>query len=110
MSTPVPFNLANIDASLVTVYTCPASTWAFIHNLMVANVLGSDTTVDVTYTNDASGVTTYLVKGATLVAGGTLVVLGDNMKQAMEEADIIQVKGGAANSVDCTGSALEQAV
>jgi hypothetical protein len=106
-ATPKPFNLANIDAALVTVYTCPASTIALVHNLMVTNVLGTDTTVDVTYTQNATGVTTYLIKGATLVAGGCLIILGDNQKQAMAAADIIQVKGGAVNSVDCTGAVLE---
>lgn len=110
MTTPVPFNLANIDNALVTVYECPASTWAFVHNLILCNVGVADITVDVTYTNDASGVTTYLVKAAPIPVGGSLIVLGDNNKQAMEAADIIQCRAvTGTNVLDVTGCALEQA-
>jgi len=108
-ATPVPFNLANIDNALVTVYTCPASTVAFVHNLILANISGAAINVDVTYTKNASGVTTYLVFNAPIPAGGSLVVLGDNNKQAMQAADIIRVRAtSGTNVLDCTGSVLEQ--
>lgn len=104
------FNVANIDASLVTVYTGPAGVAALVHNLMVANILGSATTYSVTFTDDSAGVTTYLVKDAPLAAGETQMVLGDNNKQVVEEDDVIQVQGGASNSVDVTGAVLENPV
>lgn len=105
-----PFNLANIDASLVDVITGQAGEEALVSNLMIANILGSDTTYDVTFVNDATGVTSYIVKGATLKAGESVIPIGDGNKQALLEDDKIQVKGGAVNSLDVTGTAYIQPV
>ena len=106
-ATPVPFSVANIDNVLVTVYTCPAATVAFVHNLILCNISGAAIAVDVTLTT--GGVTTYLVFAAPIAAGGSLIVLGDNNKQAMEATDIIQCRATAGTNVlDVTGSVLEQ--
>lgn len=105
------FNLANIDNSLVTVYTCPASKVALVHNLILCNIDAADIAVDVTVTDDSAGITTYVVKASTVKAGGSLVVFGDNMKQALEAADYIQVRAtSGTNVLDATGAVLEQAV
>lgn len=109
-ATAKPFNLANIDASLVAVYTCPASTIAVVTSLIIANVLGADTTVDITLTNAATAAVTYLGKALPLPAASSLIVIGDANKQALNAGDIIKVKGGTTDSVDATGSVLEQGV
>lgn len=104
------FAVANIDNVLVDVLTAPASTALLVHTMTVANVLGADTTFDVVVIKSSGAVTAYVVKGAALVSGGTQIVFGDNNKQALEAGDKIQVRGGAANSVDVVGGYLQQAV
>lgn len=111
MASPKLFNLANIDNSLVTVYTCPASTVAYVHFLMLTNVDASDIAIDVTVTDNSTARTTYLLKAATVKAGGAINVVGDNMKLLLEAADYIQVRAtSGTNVLDCTGSVLEEAV
>jgi hypothetical protein len=105
------FNVANIDNALVDIYTCPPSTAALVHCLILCNIDASDIAVDVTVLDSSAGVTTYLVKGATVKAGGSLVVLGDNMKLALEASDKIQARAtSGTNVLDVTGAVLEEGV
>lgn len=104
------FNTANIDNSLVTVYTCPTATTALVHFLMLTNVDASDIAIDVTVTDNSTSRTTYLLKAATVKAGGAINVVGDNMKLPLEADDFIQVRAtSGTNVLDCTGGVLEQA-
>ena len=108
-ATPKLFNLANIDNALVTVYTCPASTFSFVHNLILCNVGAVAITVNCTVRDVSAGITTFLVKAASIPVGGSLIVLGDNNKLALEETDFIQCGADSGTNVlDVTGSVLEQ--
>ena len=79
--------------------------------MSVANILTSQIAVDVIL--DASGRTSgaedavYLVKGAPVPAGGSLVVVGGDQKVVMEPGDIITVTSDTASSADVVLSHLD---
>lgn len=82
-----------------TVYTGPVDTQSTIIGMTVANTSTNAVTVDVKL-NSA-----YLVKGAPVPLGGSLVVIGGNQKVVVEPTDTILVS--ASNTVDVITSALE---
>lgn len=98
----------NVGASLTAVgaYTVPAATAAIVTALNVSNVLGADTTVDVTVYDGANDY--YLVKGAALVAGGAPLVVGAGERVTLNTGESIRVKGGAAASIDAVMSIAEK--
>lgn len=98
----------NIGNALTAIesYTVPAATSAIITCLNISNVLGADTTVDVTVYDGANDF--YLVKGATLLAGGAPLVLGAGERLVLKTGESIRVKGGAASSVDAVMSVVEK--
>lgn len=82
-----------------TVYTGPVDTQSTIIGMTVANTSTNAVMVDVKLN------TAYLVKGAPVPLGGSLVVIGGNQKVVVEPTDTISVS--ASNTVDVITSALE---
>lgn len=98
---------ASIGVTATAVYTTPASTTTTVIGLSVANVLTTQIYVDVTLTDTSATKTVYLVKGAPVPVGSSLVVVGGDQKVVMEAGDIIKVKSGTAASADVTVSVLQ---
>ena len=94
---------ANTD---MTIYTCPASTETTIIGMTVANLTGSQITVDVKLENN-DGDNVFMVKDAPIPAGSALVVVGGDQKVVMEASDVIKVQSDTANSADTILSILE---
>jgi hypothetical protein len=96
-----------IGASATTVggYTVPAATATTVIGLTCANTTTAPITVDVEH-NDGS-TDTYIVKGATVPSGGSLVVVGGDQKVVLEATDSIKVTSSAATSCDVIMSILE---
>jgi hypothetical protein len=95
-----------IGTSLATVYTVPAVTTATVIGMSVANVSASPITVDVQLVK--GGVTVaYLVKGAPIPVGSSLVVVGGDQKVVAETTDLIKVISSVAASADAILSVLE---
>lgn len=94
---------ANTD---MTVYTCPASTETTIIGMSIANITGSQITVDVKLENN-DGDNIFIVKDAPVPAGGTLVPVGGDQKIVMEASDVLKVQSDTANSADTAMSILE---
>lgn len=105
-STFKSYGTKNIGTSTTTAYTAPGSTTSTLIGLSIANTTTAAITVDVTAVK--SGVSTYLVKGAPILPGGALVVIGGDQKVVMETGNLIQVKGSTATCCDVFISALEQ--
>lgn len=82
-----------------TVLTGPASTETTVVGMSVANTAGSTATVNVLLN------TAYIVKDATVPAGGTLVVVGGDQKVVVEATDTIDVSSDV--TVDVVVSTLE---
>lgn len=94
---------ANTDMSI---YTCPASTETTIIGMTVANLTGSQITVDVKLENN-DGDNVFMVKDAPIPTGSALVVVGGDQKVVLEASDVIKVQSDTANSADTVLSILE---
>ena len=95
----------NVGTSAATVYTCPASTQTTLIGLSMANTSTSPITTDAYITRSA--VNYYLVKGATVPVGGSLVIVGGDQKVVMQASDVLYIVNSAATSGDCFASLLE---
>jgi hypothetical protein len=93
----------NIGTSDTSVLTGTAVTT--IIGLTVANITSAMVTVDVMLTSGAT--TAYIVKGAPVMPGGSLIAVGGDQKVVLEINDILKVKSSAASSVDVICSYLE---
>ena len=95
----------NVGTSAATVYTCPSATQTTLIGLSMANTSTSPITTDAYITRSA--VNYYLVKGATVPVGGSLVVVGGDQKVVMQASDVLYILNSAASSGDCFASLLE---
>lgn len=95
----------SVGTSAATVYTCPSATQTTIIGLSIGNTTSSPITVDVYVTSSA--VDYYMVKGATVPVGGSLIPIGGDQKLCLEAADVLKVVSSAASSADVIASLLE---
>lgn len=95
----------NVGTSPVSVYTTPSATQTTIIGLSVGNTTASPITCDVYVTSSA--VDYYMVKGATVPVGGSLIPVGGDQKLVLEAADVLKVVSSAASSADVIASLLE---
>ena len=94
----------NVGTSASTLVTVGASTQTTLIGLSCANTTASPVTVDVYFTRSA--VDYYLIKSGTVPVGGTLVVVGGDMKTVLITSDALKVISSAASSVDVVASVL----
>ena len=76
-----------------------------IIGLSLSNKVTSNITVTASITK-SGGTLTYLVKDATVLPGGALVVIGGDQKLVLEAGDIVQAYASAATSADAVLSYL----
>lgn len=95
----------NVGTSAATVYTCPAATQTTLIGLSMANTSTSPITTDAYITRSA--VNYYLIKGATVPVGSSLVIVGGDQKVVMQSSDVLYVVNSAASSGDAFASLLE---
>ena len=93
------------SAVLVGSYTVGASTQTTAIGLTLSNTSNSAITVSAMHNDGAND--TYIVKGATLPAGGSLIAIGGNQKVVLETGDSIKVSASANTSIDAILSVLE---
>jgi hypothetical protein len=94
----------NVGTSAATVVTVGASTQTTIIGLAVANTTASPITSDVYFTRSA--VDYYLIRGATVPVGSSLVVVGGDQKVVLITGDALKVVTSAASSADVVTSVL----
>ena len=97
----------SIGVSNVIVYTCPAATSTTVIGMSIANVTASNITISTTLTSASQAETVYLIKDATVVAGGVTVLVGGDQKVVMSALDTLTVVSSAATSADVVVSVLE---
>lgn len=95
----------NVGTSAATVYTCPSATQTTLIGLSMANTSTSPITTDAYITRSA--VNYYLVKGANVPVGGSLVIVGGDQKVVLQSSDVLYIVNSAASSGDCFASLLE---
>ena len=94
----------NVGTSAATVVTVGASTQTTVIGMSAANTTSSPVTVDAYITRSA--VDYYLVKGATVPVGSSLVIVGGDQKVVMGSSDALKVVSSAATSIDVVTSVL----
>lgn len=95
----------SVGTTAATIYTGPAATQTTIIGMTVSNTTSSNITVDVYITSSATDY--YLVKGATVPVGGSLVPIGGDQKVVIETGAVVKVVSSAASSADVVMSILE---
>ena len=89
-------------------YAVPSSKCAVAIGITVANITSFDIAVDVTVYDGTTD--TYIVKGATVVAGQAQVFSGGDAKLVLNSGESIRVKSNTAASADVILSILEDDV
>ena len=103
---------ANVDSSLVTVYTTPNSTTSVIIGLTISNVKGSSITADAKIITAASsgenGDDVHIVKDIPLPAGSSVEIMSGN-KIILNAGDIVKASGSnsSGNDADIILSIME---
>lgn len=97
----------NIGTSNVAVgsYTVGSSITTVVVGLTVCNVSGSTISVDIAL-NDGSN-DYFIVKGAPISAGGSIVPIGGEQKIVLNTGDSIKVTSDASSSADAILSIME---
>lgn len=97
---------ANVGTSPVTVLTggAPQTT---IYSLTVANVKSPAAPITVSVTLVSGATTCYMCKDAPVPSGGTIIVVGEPQKVALENADYIQVVASTSAAADVIISVVE---
>ena len=94
----------NVGTSAATVVTVAASTQTTLIGMSCANTTASPVTVDAYFTRSA--VDYYLIKGATVPVGSSLVIVGGDQKVVLITSDALKVVSSTATSVDVVTSVL----
>jgi hypothetical protein len=94
----------DVGTSAATIVTVGASTQTTVIGMSCANTTASPVTVDAYITRSA--VNYYLIKGATVPVGGTLVIVGGDQKVVLTTSDALKVVSSAATSIDAVTSVL----
>jgi hypothetical protein len=94
----------DVGTSAATVVTVGGSTQATVIGMSCANTTTSPVTVDAYITRSA--VNYYLVEGATVPVGGSLVIVGGDQKVVLIASDALKVVSSTASSVDVVTSVL----
>lgn len=94
----------NVGTSAATVVTVGSSTQTTIIGLSFANTTSSPITASAYITR--SGTDYYLISGATVPVGSSLVVVGGDQKTVLITGDVLKVVTSAASSADVITSVL----
>ncbi len=89
----------------VGTYTVAAATQTTAIGLTIANVSNSAITVSAMHNDGVDD--TYIVKGATLPSGGSLIAIGGDQKLVLQTGDSVKISSSANTSVDAILSVLE---
>jgi hypothetical protein len=94
----------NVGTSAATIVTVASSTQTTIIGMSCANTTSSPVTVDAYFTRSA--VDYYLIKGATVPVGSSLVIVGGDQKVVLITSDVLKVVSSVATSIDVVTSVL----
>lgn len=94
----------NVGTSAATVVTVASATQTTVIGMSCANTTTSPVTVDAYFTRSA--VDYYLIKGATVPVGSSLVIVGGDQKVVLITSDVLKVVSSTASSVDVVTSVL----
>lgn len=94
----------SVGTSASTLTTVGASTQTTLIGFSAANTTSAPVTVDAYITR--SGTDYYLIKGATVPVGSSLVIVGGDQKVVLITSDVLKIVSSAASSIDAVASVL----
>lgn len=94
----------SVGTSAATIVTVGAATQTTLIGMSAANTTTSPVTVDAYITRSA--VDYYLIKGATVPVGSSLVIVGGDQKVVLITSDVLKIVSSAASSIDAVTSVL----
>jgi hypothetical protein len=94
----------NVGITAVTLVTVPANRRLTVNQLSLANVLTTNITGSVFVTRSA--VDYFILRDATIPAGGSLICAGDSQKIVLIAGDQLKVQSSTATSIDVVVSGL----
>jgi len=97
----------SVGTTSFTVYTTPIETSTTVIGLNVSNIVGENINVDVKINDNSASENRFLIKGALITPGSSLVAVGGNQKVVLESEDTIEVISSASGSADVVVSVLE---
>jgi hypothetical protein len=96
-----------VGTATVNVYTVPTATQATVIGMSIANLNVSPVSANVSVFHAPSSNSIFMVKQATIAAGGALVPIGGDQKLILEAGDKLQVQMNGDSSADVIVSVLE---
>ena len=97
--------IRNVGISQSTVITAGATAQTSVIGLCCANTTNTAVTIDIYLTRSSTNY--YIVKGATVPQGGSLVAVGGDQKLVLQANDQINVVASTASCIDVILSALQ---
>jgi phosphoribosylcarboxyaminoimidazole (NCAIR) mutase len=94
----------NVGTAVATVVTAGAGAQTNLIGMTCANTTNTAVTVSVYVTK--GGQDFFIVRDATVPAGGTLVPVGGDQKMALNPSDVLRVTASTATCIDVITSAL----
>jgi len=101
------FLTSNVGSTPTTVVTGGSAVQTTVYSLTVANTKTPAGTITVSVSMVSGATTAFMCKDAPVPAGGTIIVVGEPQKVALETGDIIQVASSSAASADVIVSVVE---
>lgn len=98
-------NISVIATPTTVTPTITTGQTATLIGLSLANTTAANITVGATLTK-SGGSAVYLVKDATVLPGGALVVVGGDQKLVLEAGDVVKCYASATSSADAIVSYL----
>ena len=98
-------NIGTSGSPSTVTATVTSGTTATLIGLSLANTVSSNITVSAKL-NKSGGSSAFLVKDATVLPGGALVVVGGDQKVVLEAGDTITAYASSGNSIDAVVSYL----
>jgi hypothetical protein len=95
----------DVGTSAATIVTVGSATQTTVIGMSCSNTTASPVTIDAYITRSATNY--YLIKGATVPVGGSLVIVGGDQKVVLVVSDALKVVSSAASSIDAVTSVLE---
>lgn len=97
----------SVGTTPFTVYSTPISTVATVIGVNVSNIIEDNINVDVKINDNSTTENRFLVKGALITPGASLVLVGGEQKVVLEAEDKIEVTSSSSDSADVIVSVLE---
>lgn len=101
----VTANISTSGSPSTITPTVSSGTTATVIGLSLANIVSTNVTISAKL-NKADASTAFLVKDATVLPGGAIVIVGGDQKVVLEAGDSITAYASAGTSVDAVISYL----